>query len=198
MRGNSLFKIVLIFLCAAFVIMSCGKAKTEEELMSEAEAALKEGKPNVALKAYRDILRLHPDSPDRGRTQILIGIVYLDQYDDEEKTKQAWTEVKDIDPDFDLERGLYDEAQELQNHGNPELAVRIYEGIIELFPDSPIRYQAQFLIGFVYSEQLNEYAKAKEAFQTVIDQYPDCDLVDDAQFMLETMGSDSLTPVFEE
>jgi len=198
MRRNSLFKILLVFLCAIFVTVSCGKIKTEEELISEAEAALKDGKPNVALKAYKDLIRLHPDSPNRGRTQILIGIVYLDKFDDEEKMKQAWEEVKELDPDFDLERGLYDEAQELQNHGNPELAVRVYEKIIELFPDSPIEYQAQFLIGFVCSEQLNDYDKAKEAFQKVIDGYPDCDLVDDAQFMLETMESDSLAPVFEE
>lgn len=198
MRRNSLFKILLVFLCAIFVVFSCGKTKTEEELISEAEAALKEGKPNVALKAYKDVIRLHPDSPDRGRVQILIGIVYLDKFSDEEKMKEAWDEVKKVDPDFDLERGLYDEAQELQNHGNPELAVEIYEKIIAIFPDSPIKYQAQFLIGFVCSEQLNDYHKAKEAFQKVIDGYPDCDLVDDAQFMLETMGSDSLAPEFEE
>lgn len=198
MYRNSNYKVLLVFSCVILLVLSCGKAQTEEELMAAAEQALKEGKPSVAVRAYKDLVRLHPDSPDRGRVQTLVGIVYLDQYNDEEKAKQAWDEVKKVAPDFDLERGLYDEAQELQNHGNPELAVRIYQKIIELFPDSPIRYQAQFLTGFVYSEQLKEYDKAGEAFENVINQYPDCDLVDDARFMLETMGSESLAPEFEE
>lgn len=198
MHRNSNYKVFLVFSCVILLVLSCGKAQTEEELMAAAEQALKEGKPSVAVRAYKDLVRLHPDSPDRGRVQTLVGIIYLDQYNDEEKAKEAWDEVKKVAPDFDLERGLYDEAQELQNHGNPELAVRIYQKIIELFPDSPIRYQAQFLTGFVYSEQLKEYDKAGEAFENVINQYPDCDLVDDARFMLETMGSESLAPEFEE
>jgi len=198
MRNYRLFRILLVFLCSIFVIITCAKTKTEEELMSEAEAALQQGSPNIALRAYKDVVRLHPDSPNLGRVQILIGIVYLDKFNDEEKMKDAWVQAKNLNPEFDLERGLYDEAQELQNHGNPELAVRVYEKIIELFPDSAIKYQAQFLIGFVCSEQLNDYEKAKQAFQKVMDEYPECDLVDDAEFMLETMGSDSLAPAFEE
>ena len=197
MRRNSIFRILIIMPCLVFLILSCGKTKTEEELMSEAENALKENNPKVAVKAYKDIIRLHPQSPNLGRIQTLIGIVYLN-HNDEDKMKQAWDEVKTIAPDYDLEKGLFDEAQELQNHDQPELAVKIYQKILQRFPDSPIKYQAQFLIGFVSSEQLKNYDQAKEAFQRVIEGYPDCDLVDDAQFMLETMGSDSLTPEFEE
>jgi len=198
MQNNSVLKVFAIFCCLILLVLSCAKSKTEEELMTEAETALNEGNPKAALRAYKDIIRLHPESPNLGRVQTLIGIIYLDRFNDEEKMKQAWDEAKKIAPDYDLERGLYDEAQEVQNHGNPELAVKIYQKMIQLFPDSPIKDQAQFLIGFVYSEQLRDYDKAKDAFQKVIDQYPDCDLVDDAEFMLETMGSDSLAPEFEE
>jgi outer membrane protein assembly factor BamD (BamD/ComL family) len=198
MQRSSTFKILIILSCLIFLVLSCGRTKTEEELMSEAEKSLKEDNPKMALRAYKDIVRLYPQSPNLGQIQTLIGIIYLDRYNDEEKMKQAWEEVKKVAPDFDLERGLYNEAQELQNHGNPELAIKIYQKIIELFPDSRIRYQAQFLIGFVYSEQLKDYDKAKTAFHKVIDQYPDCDLVDDAQFMLETIGSDTLVPEFKE
>lgn len=197
MRRDSIFRILIILSCLVFLILSCGKTKTEDELMSEAENALKENNPKIAIKAYKDIIRLHPQSPNLGRIQTLIGVVYLN-HNDEEKMKQAWDDLKTIAPDYDLEKGLYDEAQELQNHDQPELAVKIYQKILQRFPDSPIKYQAQFLIGFVFSEQLKNYDQAKDAFQKVIQGYPDCDLVDDAQFMLETMGSDSLTPEFEE
>ena len=197
MRKDSIFKICVIFSCLIFLVLSCSKTRTEEELVSEAEKALKEDNTKAAVKAYKDIIRLHPQSPNLGRIQTLIGVVYL-SYNDEEKMKQAWDEVKAIAPDYDLEKGLYDEAQELQNHDQPELAVKIYQRILQRFPDSPISYQAQFLIGFVSSEQLKNSNQAREAFQKLIDQYPDCDLVDDAQFMLKTMGSDSLTPEFEE
>ena len=150
MRRDSIFRILIILSCLVFLILSCGKTKTEDELMSEAENALKENNPKIAIKAYKDIIRLHPQSPNLGRIQTLVGIVYLN-HNDEEKMRQAWDEVKTIAPDYDLEKGLYDEAQELQNHDQPELAVKIYQKILQRFPDSPIKYQAQFLIGFVSS-----------------------------------------------
>jgi TolA-binding protein len=63
---------------------------------------------------------------------------------------------------------------------------------VDFFPESSNKYKALFLTGFVYSEQLQDYDMAKEAYQKVVENYPDCDLADDAKFMLENLGSDSL------
>ena len=49
-----------------------------------------------------------------------------------------------------------------------------------------------FLMGsYVYNDQLNDTAKAHVMFQRLIDEYPDSELVDDAQKSIEYLG---LTP----
>jgi hypothetical protein len=44
------------------------------------------------------------------------------------------------------------------------------------------------MIGFIYSEELKDYEKAEAAMRKVVENYPDCDLSDDAGWMLEHMG----------
>ena len=90
------------------------------------------------------------------------------------------------------EQELYTDAQNYSEKGEFPSAIKTYEGILEAYPDSPRAYKAQFLIGFVYSENLKDYEKAKENYRKVIEKYPDCDLADDAKYMLETMEEDSL------
>ena len=85
------------------------------------------------------------------------------------------------------EQDLYTEAQNHSEDGNFESAIDTYESILELWPDSPRAYKAQFLIGFVYSENLKDQQKAKENYRKVIDNYPECDLADDARYMIEMM-----------
>ena len=85
------------------------------------------------------------------------------------------------------EQDLYTEAQNHSEDGNFESAIDTYESILELWPDSPRAYKAQFLIGFVYSENLKDQQKAKENYRKVIDDYPECDLADDARYMIEMM-----------
>lgn len=90
------------------------------------------------------------------------------------------------------EEQLYAEAQAYSEKGDFTSTIKTYEEILRLYPESPNSYKAQFLIGFVYSENLKDYNKAKEVYEKVIKNYPDCDLADDAKVMLESMGSDSL------
>ncbi len=90
------------------------------------------------------------------------------------------------------EEELYTQAQDYSQKGDFQSAIKTYEEILKLYPDSPRAYKAQFLIGFVYSENLKDYEKAREVYKKVIEKYPDCDLADDAQYMLKTMGKDSL------
>jgi outer membrane protein assembly factor BamD (BamD/ComL family) len=85
------------------------------------------------------------------------------------------------------EQDLYTDAQNHSEDGNFESAIDTYESILELYPDSPRAYKAQFLIGFVYSENLKDQPKAKENYLKVIDNYPECDLADDARYMIEAM-----------
>ncbi len=82
---------------------------------------------------------------------------------------------------------------------NPERAVTYFELYLERFPGDSVAYQAQFLIGFTYSEYLRDYESARAAFEAMILRFPDSELTDDAQWMLENMETpiDSLIPLGE-
>ena len=90
------------------------------------------------------------------------------------------------------EQTLYTDAQNFSEKGDFQSAIKTYEEILKLYPDSPRAYKAQFLIAFVYSENLKDYEKAKINYEKLIEKYPDCDLVDDAHYMLRTMENDTL------
>jgi outer membrane protein assembly factor BamD (BamD/ComL family) len=93
------------------------------------------------------------------------------------------------------EEELYTQAQNHSEQGDFQSAIKTYEQILDLYPDSPLAYKAQFLIAFVYSENLKDVPRAKENYRKVIDQYPDCDLADDARYMLETMEEGSMPDI---
>ncbi|RKZ30743.1 hypothetical protein DRQ36_04405 [bacterium] len=67
-------------------------------------------------------------------------------------------------------------------------SIAVYEKMLEVYPDREDNFKAIFMIGFNYSEYLQDYDKAGTYFQRVIDDYPDCELVKSAEWMLENMG----------
>jgi len=89
------------------------------------------------------------------------------------------------------EQELYTRAQEFSEKGDFQSAIQTYQDILKAYPDSPRAYKAQFLIGFVYSENLKDYENARVNYQKVIEKYPDCDLADDARYMLENLQQDN-------
>jgi TolA-binding protein len=85
------------------------------------------------------------------------------------------------------EEELYTLAQEYSEKGDFQSAIETYQEILKVYPDSSRAYKAQFLIAFVYSENLKDYQNAKISYGKVLEKYPDCDLADDARYMLENM-----------
>jgi len=71
--------------------------------------------------------------------------------------------------------------------------IGIYRELVKRFPDSKYAAQAQFMIGFIYSEELKDYDKAEGALKAVIDKYPNSELVDSARWMLKNMRDTSQT-----
>ncbi len=92
-------------------------------------------------------------------------------------------------PDESMEPdSLFQSAQNLME-SNPETAVEYYGLFIQRFPDHENAHQAQFLMGFTLSEYMGNYERAAIAFQQLIDNYPESDFVDDAEWMIENMGT---------
>jgi len=67
-----------------------------------------------------------------------------------------------------------------------------YERVVDQFPMSEQAPQAQFMIGFVYSEEKKDYDKAEAAFKKLLKEYPKSELAHSAQWMLDNMRTDAL------
>jgi len=50
--------------------------------------------------------------------------------------------------------------------------------------------QAQFMIGFIYSEELKNYDEAEKAFNDLLQHYPNSELVESAHWMIAHMRSE--------
>ncbi len=78
-------------------------------------------------------------------------------------------------------------------------ALAEYRRLLYLYPDSPNNYKAQFMIGFIYSENLKKDNLAIKAFKKLLEKYPKCDLADDADWMIRNIESGgALMPVLED
>lgn len=62
------------------------------------------------------------------------------------------------------------------------------ERIVENYPDHPIAPKTLFLIGFTYAEQLNDYNKARDAYNTYLTLYPDGEMAESVRIELQTLG----------
>jgi outer membrane protein assembly factor BamD (BamD/ComL family) len=184
--------IIMVCLVIGGVVWSCSsEKKSEEQLYTEANQAKEKGNFREATDIYQRILRLYPESPKSSQILVSLGLIYAQNLKDDKSADRFFQEFSKKYPDG--EKLLYDQAQSLSEKGDFVSAVKIYEEILKLFPQSPNSYKAQFSMGFVYSENLKNYAKAKEAYEKVLEKYPHCDLADDAQFMLQSMENDSLS-----
>jgi outer membrane protein assembly factor BamD (BamD/ComL family) len=97
------------------------------------------------------------------------------------------------------ESELFGQAQECEASQEYNRALQAYDMVIENYPESPNRYKAIFMKGYIYTEYLKDKTKALEAFDRLLAEYPDCDLADDARVMREIAekGAD-LMSVFED
>jgi peptidyl-prolyl cis-trans isomerase C len=75
----------------------------------------------------------------------------------------------------------------------PLVAIQGYEKFVERFPDHEGADKALFMAGFLYSEELNDYATAKDKFRALLASYPDSDYASSAKWMTEHMGEEDLT-----
>jgi len=89
-------------------------------------------------------------------------------------------------------REMFNDAQAL---GPPEQRIAAYQKLLEEYPDSDVSAQAQFMIGFINSEELKHYDDAEQAFRTLLQRYPKAELAPSAQWMLDHMRSEE-APAF--
>ena len=85
---------------------------------------------------------------------------------------------------------LFDEAKKYQEQSNFSAAIDSYQEIVKRFPRSPQAPQCQFMIGYLYANHMKNMDMAKNAYATFIRNYPEHELVKDAQWELDHLGKD--------
>jgi TolA-binding protein len=80
---------------------------------------------------------------------------------------------------------------------NPTDKIEYYRALLRKYPSYPRADEAQFMIGFVYSEELHDFEKAKLEYEKVLANYPASTLRESVQYMIQNMGHGSL-PDFQD
>lgn len=84
-------------------------------------------------------------------------------------------------------RDMFKEAQE---SGVAADRIAKYQALLKEYPDSDVSPQAQFMIGFIYSEELKNFTEAEKAFRLVLSRYPKSELAPSAQWMVDHMRTE--------
>lgn len=119
--------------------------------------------------------------------------VYEKSLADLKKKYRATINEKALRPQGRSEEELFTLAQGTED---PMERLNYYSELVFNYPDGDHAAEAQFMIGFIQSEELKNYDAARNAFQRMVDKYPNHELVNSAKWMLENMGKE--TPPFQE
>jgi TolA-binding protein len=85
---------------------------------------------------------------------------------------------------------LFNSANQLQREGKYQEAIEVYKHLTKKFPDSKFAPQAQFMIGFIYANELKDFDKAKDAYQEFLKKFPDHEMAKDAKWEMDHLGKD--------
>jgi peptidyl-prolyl cis-trans isomerase C len=86
-------------------------------------------------------------------------------------------------------RDLFKEAQEA---GPAAARIERYRRLLSEYPDADVSPQAQFMIGFIQSEELKDYDAAEQAFRTLLERYPSSELAASAKWMIDHMRTEDV------
>ncbi|MBC8321105.1 MAG: tetratricopeptide repeat protein [Bacteroidetes bacterium] len=108
------------------------------------------------------------------------------------KAKQLaefYLEYAELYPDDTLSpEFLFKAADISMNVNNPKLTISLFNKILSSYPDYEDVSIVMFLKGFVYEDQLNDYANAKKCYLEFLDKFPESDFADDAVISLKNLG----------
>jgi len=77
--------------------------------------------------------------------------------------------------------------KEAQAAATPLQRIDLYRSLVRDFPNDSVTVQAQFMIGFTFAEELNDYVSARVEFERFVAQHPGTELAESARWMLENM-----------
>ncbi len=91
---------------------------------------------------------------------------------------------------YSSKKSARDLFQDAQQAGTPQSRIAAYQLVVDSYPEADVSPQAQFMVGFIYSEELKEYEKAEAAFKALLQRYPKSELAASATWMVEHMRTE--------
>lgn len=96
------------------------------------------------------------------------------------------------------EEEYYQKAKEAYGNQKFTEAIDNFKGLVDNYPESQHRAEALFLLGFINANDIEDFDQAKIYYEKFIAEFPDHDLVDDAEYELKTLGKDiNELPIFK-
>lgn len=83
--------------------------------------------------------------------------------------------------------------------GKPESGINFIDGLLANYPDYEKNVEMMLFKGFIYEQHLNQHGNAVEAYQALIDRYPNHRLAEDARASIEnlTLSEEELIKKFK-
>ncbi len=197
--------------CAAlllgFVVLSCGEKLTEEQLYNKAREREAHTEYGEAKDSYKKLLADYPQSAKAQEAQNKVDLI--------DKTaslaqEELLAEMKNYESREDLENVLiyyntflqrfpkYEQRDDVlqklawsyHNRQEFQRAVSTYQRLLEEMPQSSHAAQGQFMVGYIYANEIKDLDRARQAYSAFQKNYPQHDLSDDVAFELEHLGKD--------
>ncbi|NCA92834.1 tetratricopeptide repeat protein, partial [bacterium] len=155
-----------------------------------------------ALSEFGKIIRHYRRSEAASEAQYYMGLCYenmdypyqafesfqkvIDDYPFTQRTEDI------VNRQFDIGNRLYEGEKTkffgLKFKALPEQIIDVYKKVVSNAPYSPNAPVAQFRVGELY-KKISFYQEAREAFQKIVDDYPDSDVAQEAKFQLALTAS---------
>jgi len=141
------------------------------------------------LRPYEDVRediasRLSADKVENVRTQ------HFDEVQKNYKTRNLMAERYGKS-----QRGPQELFDLAQNSSDPRQRLQAFQEIVDKYPQDAVAPQALFMVGFVYAEEIKDYAMADRTFSSVIEKYPESEMAQTAKWMMDNL--DKPLPKFD-
>ena len=86
---------------------------------------------------------------------------------------------------------LNEQLAQAQRAQDPEAALEVYRSIVQHYPEGEQAPKAQFMVGYLYANEMGDTSRAREAYDTFLTRYAaesDTALVLSAKVELEMLG----------
>ncbi len=194
-----------LLLSVAF--LSCGEKLTEEQLYTKARDFEANAEYSQAKSAYKKLLADYPQSlkaqEATAKTDLLDKAETLEQ-------EKLLAEIKSYETREELENMLvlyntflqrfpkYEQRDDVlqklawsyHNRRDFQRAVMTYQLLLEESPRSTHAAQSQFMVGYIYANEIKDLDRARQAYSAFQKKFPQHDLSDDVAFELEHLGKD--------